>query len=241
METRPIYNDQGDLIDIQVSAGRPGSASMNHQDYIEQPDGTFTHVYRDVQLESDLDDQSTIRYKSDEYISALAESEPDLIAATRWCEFAPEITDDVRETWNRAIADGNDLDTINELAEYILEQYRSSDQYNESAVDPNDDGVESDDMTATEEWYADLSDEFIDNAVESIVNTEYDYQDVQIMSELSAAYQDDSAEGAILNYGIAIANGEIDASQAIEYVTEQFGEAEAARAYVELTQVIRNY
>ena len=89
METRPVYNNQGDVVDFQVIGHREGSARIAEQDYIQQSDGSFKHLYQDVSLESDQQDVSPMNFNMSEYQQAVLESTPGLSEALDWVEHAP--------------------------------------------------------------------------------------------------------------------------------------------------------
>jgi hypothetical protein len=60
------------------------------------------------------------------------------------------------------------------------------------------------------------------------------------MAQLTDNYAQGSAERAILQAGQLIAAGQLDPTDAIEIVCEQYGEATAAAAYFQLQQAL-NY
>lgn len=246
MEVKPVVNDQGQVVDFDVSSGHSFSNRIDPNDYIEQPDGSFQHVYQNVELESDQEDVSTMSFDQNSYIRDLTVAEPELLSAVQWAIESDSVSDSFAQEWDAVVTSCNDLDRLNQMVEQVLEMYRTSNEYQqveyeEPVYDEDSDEVDDDSFTEVDEWFSELSDEFIDNAVDSIMETQYDQDDVRVMSELSNAYMNDSPEGMILNMGIGIANGSVDPAEAINLVTETFGEAEAARAYVELTQIIVNY
>jgi len=58
------------------------------------------------------------------------------------------------------------------------------------------------------------------------------------MQDLQQNYSPDTAEHFLLELGQAITNGEIDGSEAIQYALQSFSEAEVARAYVALSNIL---
>ena len=97
---------------------------------------------------------------------------------------------------------------------------------------------ETDTDSQIEEWYEGLSDEFIDEQVDKLYDQEFSSQDVELMSTLQTQYEPDSPHHNILYAGQQIANGVISVEEAIDLVTQEYGEAAAVAAYVELQHLI---
>ena len=231
METRPIYNDEGDVVDFQVISHRQGNAHLNTQDYIEQPDGSFKHVFQDVSLESDKQDVSPMNFQMSSYQQALVEAMPDLPAAIQWVENSPDFTVEELEEYNQAL-DNNDLDAINRFYERLLPLYRQAvaEQSQQSESYEYDD-TDADDSELTE-WYEDLSDDLIADTVDEIMETtEFSDEQIHMMGTLSDDFEEGTPENQILLAGQLIAQGELSPSDAMEQIIEMYGEAEAARAY----------
>ena len=242
-ESRPIYNDQGDVVDFQVITHRQGNADLIQQDYIEQPNGTFKHIYQDVHLESDRQDTGNW-FAMGEYQQALVESMPDLPAAIKWVEHSPDFTAEELQAYNAAF-DSQDLKTMNEFYERLMPLYRQAvaeQQHPQQSPDlTDDDGEFKSDNVDVEEWFDELSDDFIDSTVNSLYETEFDADSVEIMDSLATQYEPGGAHFEILQVGQQIANGSLTVDDAIDQITSEFGEAMAAAAYIELQHMIANY
>lgn len=242
METRPVYNDQGDVVDFQVINHRQGNARMPEQDYIEQSDGSFKHIYQDVSLESDKLDVSPMNFQMNSYQQALVEAMPELPAAIQWVEQSPEFTVEELEEYNQAL-DNNDLDAINKFYDRLLPLYHQAmAEMNKplpQSKETDEEYQEGNDQI--EDWYEELPDEFIDAAVDGLYETEFDSEQVQIMDSLSTQYEPNSAHFEILQAGQQIAQGNLSIDDAIDQITTEYGEAVATAAYIELQHMISNY
>ena len=242
-ETRPVYNDQGEVVDFQVISHRQGNAHLNTQDYIEQSDGSFKHIYQDVSLVSDKQDVSSMNFQMSSYQQALVEAMPELPAAIQWVENSPDFTVEELEEYNQAL-DNNDLDAINRFYERLLPLYRQAlaeQQQPQQSPDDADDEEYNKGNDQIEEWFDELPDEFIDATVDELYETDFDSSKVQIMDSLSTQYEPNSAHFEILQAGQQIANGSMTVDDAIDQITSEFGEAVAAAAYIELQHMITNY
>ena len=234
METRPVYDDNGNLTDIQVIGTRQGGTHTPANDFIEQYDGSYKHAFQDVSLESDQDDVSTMRFNMEDYMADMATANPDLLAATQWCANAPEVPPGFIEEWNQLINEGNDLARINQLSEQLLEMYKER-------LDEVPQSEEYSDDTEVDEWYESLDDDLIENTVDEIMESDFTEDHVRAMGTLTDNYQEGTVERDILLSGLLIAHGELDATTAMDTIFNKYGEAEAARAYFMLQEQLQNY
>ena len=243
METRPVFNDQGEVVDFEVINHRQGSARMQTQDYLEQSDGSYRHVYQDVQLESDQQDVSSMNFQMDAYQQALVDSIPNLQDAIQWVEHSPDFTAEELQEYNTAL-DNQDLDAINRFYERLMPLYHKAmaeSQESQQQPEPTDEEDLENINGNIEEWFDNLSDDFIDGVVDDLYEQNFTSEQVQIMDSLSAQYDDDSAHHDILEFGQQIAQGVMTLDDAIETLIASYGEAVTAAAYIELQHMITNY
>ena len=145
----------------------------------------------------------------------------------------PEFNAEEKAEFNNAV-NTQDLDAINAFIERLMPAYEQA--VAESEVEQTTE--ETDTVTQIEEWYEGLSDEFIDEQVDQLYDQEFSSQDVELMSTLQTQYEPDSPHHKILYAGQQIANGVISIDEAIDLVTQEYGEAAAVAAYVELQHLI---
>jgi hypothetical protein len=118
----PIYSEQdGSVVDFELSGGSEGYRSTD-RDFVELTDGTRKHVFQDVELQEDG------TYDADDYYDTLAQSDPRIPNAIAWA--GQNLPQDLIVTFNEAI-DNDDVDTVQEYLEYILEQFSSTEQVTE--------------------------------------------------------------------------------------------------------------
>ena len=101
-------------------------------------------------------------------------------------------------------------------------------------VETNEDSDESE-FDEVDEWYDSLSDEVLDETVEAILDMDITADEVQRMGEMATQYDEDSAQNAILMAGQLVGLGRMTIEDAIDEITETFGESRAAAAYFELS------
>ena len=228
-----------------------GERQQLHHGSVEEPSDYFTdeygqthHIMEDVELG---DDSSPNEYNDDEYVGLLHEAYPQLEHAVSIAEDL--LTEDEQDWYNEAIEDG-DHDQLNEAISFLLDRYEA-----ELEDEEPDAGIEEDDAPVEEEeegddldpnnpvhqWYDELDQDFVDNEVQSILTTEYSYEDALLMEQVQYDYEAGTVHGDILIVGQQIASGEVTAQEALDQIIQMYGEPAAAAAYVQLQQVLKTY
>jgi hypothetical protein len=117
----PIYSEQdGSVVDFELSGGFEGFRSSDN-DIVELNDGTRHHVFENASIDEG-------EYTSDQYYDALVQSDERIPDAIAWA--GQNLPQDLIVTFNEAI-DNDDVDTVQQYLEYILEQFSSTEQLTE--------------------------------------------------------------------------------------------------------------
>ena len=211
----------------------------SESDYFEDEFGQTHHVMEDVSLE---DDSQPNDYDDDEYIGLLYEVHPQLNDAVAWSH--QNFTADEADWYNQMI-DSDDLDDVNAAVEFLLDKFGAelSEEESEEYEDTEDTEEETDDPNdqAINEWFEGLDDSVIDTEVDSILDSNYTEDDVAVMEAASNGYDEGTIHHEILSVGQQIASGHVTPEEAINYVLDQYGEAKATAAYIEIKQLINEH
>ena len=222
MTVEPVYNDAtGELQDLQVVGKHQGGTWTEEQDFIEQEDGSFRHIYQDADTNNDYQGFTWDGYVQD-YIAAF----PDIAQATKWAVDAPELPPGFADEFNAAI-DNQDLDTFNEMSEMLLEFYNTSQMEQRQ-----------EDLGGDEEFYEQLPQEMLEQDLGNLQQQEFSLEDAETMAEVSTAYEHGSVEHAILSAGVDLAYGKADINDKIQEVVGRYGEATAVAAYYRLRELM---
>jgi uncharacterized protein YciU (UPF0263 family) len=233
--TPNVSSEDGSLVGFDAQSHNEGFGKHSEHDYVVDNTGKTHHVMEDVELR---EDESTFNFE--QYEQDLLTMYPQSSAALDW---APgNIHRDVIEKFNTAV-DNQDLDTINETLDYIMNQYRENTGVEEQMYEGEDDEEYGEEFTGTlEEEIDNLDPEdvlAINEAVQELESSEPMGEDV---AEQWQEYVDAALEGGNEVYaGIAAAaaafhSGEISADAAIKYVLNNYPIADVARAYQEMNQ-----
>lgn len=223
--------------DFQVKKGefRFQNPGFSPDDYYEE-EGQLKHVMQDTVLE---DESTGNSFDQEEYILDLQQADPRITDAI---DLAPNFLTQAQIEDYDAKVNSGDLDQIHDALKYLLQEYESwqeehQDQSSQkdSQADPEDDPSEQEQVV---EWFNNLSDADIDNAVDEIYEMDLDENGIEQLQEASESFAEGSVHQDILNAGVMIANGQISADEAIEMITNQHGEASSAAAYFQLQSML---
>jgi hypothetical protein len=204
----PVANDEGNIVDFNINEGPDGYRSSD-RDYVELNDGIH-HVFENVSIEED---------PLEDYYETLAASDSRIPGAIAWA--ADNMSPEFINTFNSAL-DNDDVDTINEYLEFLLNQY-PGDEYNNS----DEEYVEDEDLTDDES-------EELTSVIEELVGNEPQGEEValawQEWSEQAAANGNEVAAG-IAAATAAFNAGECDAETAIQFVLDNYSIRDIEQAY----------
>jgi hypothetical protein len=215
----PVYDEAtGAVTDFEVDGGYNGYRT-SQDEYVELNDGSVHHQFENVSLQEEGE------FNPEEYYETLASSDPRIPAALQWS--ATNLPPELIQQYNDAL-DNDDTDTVNQLLEYILEQY-PEDEY----INPEDEYTEEDDdYELTEEDQA-VVDAIVDDMSQQPALGEEVAQSWQ-----EAVYAAEQA-GDDTYAGIAAATasyhaGQVSAEEAINFVLENYNIKDIARVYKQL-------
>ena len=144
----------------------------------------------DVELD---DDSSPNEYDDAEYVALLYDAYSELEQAVA---LTPELLSPDEEEWYNAAIDDGDLDQLNEAIEFLLAKHDELEEAPDADIDaPDEDksedeeGEDLDPDDPIDQWYSELDQDFVDNEVESILTTEYSYEDALLMEKVSYDYK----------------------------------------------------
>ena len=225
-------------VDFDVKQGefRHSNPASAPEDFYEDEQGQMKHVMQDTQLAEPEDAHS---FDQEDYFLALQEADPRITDAI---DLAPNFfTREQIEDYDRKVNSGN-LDDIHSALEYLLKNYEEweAQSQNQSIQADNEDGDETEpnEQEQVIEWFNDLSDQDIDDAVDELYELEFDDQAVMALQDATEGFAEGSVHADILNAGLMVANGSISMDDAIETITSQHGEASATAAYFQLQQLL---
>ena len=241
MTVNPEFNSDGDYVGSSIFT-HPNDAATDtsgrvkdwEQDYYQDSKGELHHHFSETEL---MDERNGASFDIDAYQQALTEAIPNLEAAIRWVENAPEFTDEDLQAYNQAF-DNHDLDAMNAFYERLMPAFYASQQAQEEPQNPEEESYE--DMS-DEEVYDTLEEEgVIDDTLDYLMDEEFtlSQDEVSQLETVSSVFEEGSCEHEIANVGLAVAAGEIDMDDAIELVTDKFGDVAAAKAYFKLQSIL---
>ena len=216
----PVYSEEdGSYQSSVVNHGRSGGQS-DISDYVENERGELQYQY---QPPDNYQDPEATHWDQDEYIGTLIEAMPHLPKVIEHITNADDIPVEFAEEWNQMM-DGEiqNMDRFHELLELFLESYEAS-------------GGETEEYTPEEKWFNENLDQ-LQEELDIAQDTQYTYEQAEQMASLASEYQHGSAEQAILKAGIDLAFNKQTFEEAFEQITQRFGQAAAAKAYLNLKQ-----
>jgi hypothetical protein len=206
-------------------ANRPeGLWRGGEQDYYQDDRGQTHHLMEDVIL-----NEEPQGFNETEYESACAElafgSVGNFQAVAAWA--ASNVEPELLEAFNEDVGSG-DPGRIERALEWLKAEFTEGNtRQEETETDAEEDDV-------LDEWFDNLSDEQVDGTVEALLATELGEAEAETLANLEGEYPEGSVHAAILSIGQEVAAGYLDMYQAIEAITEAYGEPAAAAAYYEL-------
>jgi hypothetical protein len=212
----PVYSEEnGNVVDFEVDGGYEGYRT-SQDEYIQLNDGTTHHQFENVSIKEDGE------FDSDDYYETLANSDPRIPGALEWS--ATNLPPELIEQYNDAI-DNDDTDTINQILEYILEQYPGD-------YTPEEEYTEED-VELTEEDQA-----VIDTIVEDL--SQQPAMGEEVANSWQEAVYAAEAAGDNTYAGVAAAtaayhNGDVTAEEAIQFVFDNYDIKDIARVYQHLS------
>lgn len=215
----PVANDSGDVVDFDVDGGYQGFRS-NEEDIVEYNDGSRHHVMENASIREDGE------FDIDEYYTELQNSDPRIPQALDWA--ADNLPADLIEQYNQAI-DSNDLDTVNQVLEYILSNY------------PSDESFDPDDESLQEEPELTEDDQAVIEAItEQLADQpplgDYAADEWESYARQAAENGDDPAFVGVATATAAYHSGEVTAQEAIDWVLANYDLKDVARVYQHLSQ-----
>ena len=241
MTVDPVYNSDGDYVGSQIHS-HPNDGHTDHsgrvknweQDYYQDSTGQVHHHFSDTVLEDER--SSPTDFKMSDYEQALVDSIPNLVEAIDWAETADDFTKEELEAYNQALAN-QDLQGINAFYERLMPLYYEALQESQEAPEE----VQQEEDMSDEEVYQTLEEEgVIDETLDQLFDDSYEITDEQVnqLDTVMSVFEEDTCEHQIANVGISVARGEITMEDAVTLITEQFGDAQAAKAYFKLTSIL---
>jgi hypothetical protein len=205
----PVEDAEGNIVDFNVHEG-PNGYQSSSRDYVELDDGSTHHVFENVSIDEDY---------LEDYYTTLANSDERIPSALEWA--ADNMSPDFINTFNSAI-DNDDVDTINEYLEYLLNQY-PSDEYNNS----DEEYVEDEELTDDDQAVIDyITEELAEQeALGDDVADEWDSISQQALANGDEVY------AAVADVTSAFHQGRISAEDAINHVLSNYNIHDVARVY----------
>jgi hypothetical protein len=209
----PSYNEEtGEVTGFDVEGGYEGFQSSD-RDFIETNDGQTHHVFENVSIDEG-------EYSLDQYYETLAVSDERIPGAIQWA--ADNLPPDLIQAYNDAL-DADDVDTVQQYLEYILEQYSEQD------TEQDTEQVEEEDILLTEE-----EEQVVQAITEQLAEEpplgEEAADEWQSVSEQAAASGDQTyADIAALTSSYHA--GQISAEEAINWVFQNHSIQDIARVY----------
>jgi hypothetical protein len=206
------------------------------QGYIQLDNGDYTNAFADVEIEED--DSSA--FQEDSYVDALVESVGGRAQYNAMTEWAYQTqSPDVIEWFNSCI-DSDDLNQLNQAIEWLANQYAeaNAEALAEASVTSEEESLEDTDPTDVDEWFETISDEVIDAELDTLLTYEFGEQEAEQLESAAQYFDANTTEASVIMYGIAVANGQVSIEDAIQQVTDSYGESEAYRAYLALQQYL---
>lgn len=216
------YSERGDL-----AGGANYRAVQN--DYVDDGQGNTRHIMADVELDEGAQPGSNFDY------------EATLIELHGGRQAYQAMTDYAKANWDHIdiqrfddIMNGDDNaskeDELRHLAQ-MFHAHKGPSPASEELPEGNDE-----DFSEAENFFAELSDEFIGETVDHLLDNPIDENDASLMSELADSYDETTAENFILTCGQMVHAGELTMKEAIQDVIDVFGEADASFAYFKLQE-----
>ena len=239
-QVTPVANADGTVVDFTVSNHRElhhGLVDPTGADYREHNDGSIHHVMEDVTLE-----ESDGGFDFDTYAQALRDVYPQMNGMLQYA--ATNMPPEFSIEFNQAVQN-QDLDSIGQYLHQLAERYESETgnvilQQEDQEQEDNPDELDPN-QAELQEWYADnITDEFIDETLDTLVSNDLTEDHYYVMEEALGSVAEGSAESAILEVGMAVAQGQMDMTSAINHIVDQYGEAQAAAAYIQLSHLLNN-
>lgn len=241
----PAYDADGNYVD-SVVRGHANDAATDHtgqskgwqNDYYEDAQGNTHHVFENVSLEDETSPQG---FDFDDYQSSLLQSIPNLYDAIDWAVESPSISQEERDAYNQAV-DNEDLSGIHAFIERLMplyEQALAEEGYQETDEEPSE---EETDLT-DEEFYEQLDAEgLIDQNLDYLMDEDFSLteEEADRLDSIRYAFDEGTPEHSIAVCGAQVLNGEITMEEAIDLVTQEFGDVAATKAYFNLQQLLNN-
>jgi hypothetical protein len=224
----PVVSEDGTYLGSEIADNSNHDWKSLQNEYVETFDGRIAHRFADVELE---DEAQEGKFDFIDYATSLRQANPTLDAAIVWAAQGGAAGFDI-QGYNDAV-DAEDLDKINQLTEQLCGLYA------EAQVEGQPEPLEDDEPSELDEWFdQNVSDEFIAETVEAITEADFTEDQVMQLQDLQDQYQPDSIESVILQLGVGIGNGDITGEEALDFALQNFGEAELAKAYLELSNIL---
>lgn len=234
----PVVDSEGNYVGSSISHHAAEATTDNsgrvkgwQNDYYEDNQGDTHHRFQETQLEGESESFDFISYSD-----SLIEATPNLKSAITWASNNPVFSDAELADYNQAIQN-EDLGAINAFIERLLPLYEEA-NLSSSTEEDNEEETEEFDET---DYYLQLEENgVIDSTLDELTSEEFviDSQGEEQLSAVMDSFEEGTAEHTIAEMGLMVASGEIDMIEAIELVTEQFGDAAAATAYYRLQNIL---
>ena len=238
MATVNINPDTGEAYIASERPAYDGSKPHNQQDYYLDNYGNQHHRYENVVH----DEESLADPIRDDYETWRTETYMELYGGqerySQMIAYAEQNWDELDiEAFNN-IMDSDDPSKIEEALAHLNQMYEEFTQPGQRRPEPEEEDSTS---KGDDEWFESLDDEILDTTVDELMENDITMEQSEQMSSLQTQYGADSPEYQILDVGQQVFNGDLEMSDAIELIIDQYGEATAARAYFELQNILANY
>jgi len=227
----PEVNAEGQYIGSSLEQRTEGA--WRHFDQADnfiynELDGTTRHITDGEEFDG-LDGPTS---NDEQYISDLVSLHGGPDHFQQMTAWAAANADPSRIQWFNDCLDEGSVNSLNEAMDWL------SGEYSEATAAPTDEYEEEAEATEVDEWYNSLDPEAVEADLQALESMEIDEDASQVLAEVSQQFPEDSAECLIARAGQLIASGDIDMQTAIQAVIHQYGEAEAARAYYSLSNLL---
>ncbi len=212
MTVTPEYKDEGHLMDFNVNNGCNGGSV--DATVVEDASGQshFQYIIEEQ-------DPEAVSFDVDTYIQGLRESIPNLDAMVQFADREDSgLPEGFVKEWNDLLdADLDDMDHFHEMLEQLQDFYNS-----QSHEEPK---------SSTDEWFDQFPQEIVDQQIEYIQESSVTHEQADVLASIHSEYNTGSAEDFIIRAGVDLAYGMADPQELISKAVDQFGPAEAFKAY----------
>ena len=207
----------------RTAIGRDGVLRGYEDDFTEDSEGRS--VYEPYLGPDELAESPVVGFDGDSYIDTLLDSDSRISPALEWSvdNMDPSFID----AYNNAV-DAGDLDTMHQYLDIILKQFVESGGADQLQTETDESEEE---QPLTEEEEVQFNDVLETLSEQEPLGQEAAYQWLESSEQWSQA---DPCVAAICYATASYHNGDATYEEAIDYVSSQFTERQAARAYKQL-------